>query len=550
MTPTLETRIREKLSLLYGDDGALADIRALIERRRVADRSADFDSSAPILIAYGDHLRSDDDVPLHTLHRFAAYYLGDLIGAIHILPCFPYSSDDGFSVIDYRMIDPMLGEWRHVQQMGSDFRLMLDLVLNHVSSQSEWFAGFLRGEAPYRDYALTADPRADLSAVVRPRTHPLLTPYETASGTQHVWTTFSADQIDLNYANPALLLEMLDILLDYVQQGADYIRLDAIAYLWKEVGTTCIHLPQTHTVVQLMRDVLDAAAPWVKLITETNVPHVENLSYFGDGHNEAQMVYQFALPPLLLHALQTGDARTLTTWAAGLELPSDATGFFNFTASHDGIGVRPATGLLPQGEIDAIIERVKARGGQVSYKANSDGTQSAYELNITYFDALAVAGEPLAQSVDRFIASQAVMLALEGAPGIYLPSLIGAENWQEGAAETGRARTLNREKFTLPTLIKRLGDPAQRFGQVFARYTHLLRLRAAHAAFRQRGNQRVLDLHPAVFALQRGDLLAIHNLGDQPVSLALPRDGRDLVSNSAVQSTVELAAYQVVWSVS
>ena len=549
MTPAIETRIREKLRFLYGDDSAFADIRALLERRRIADRSADFDSSAPILIAYGDHLRSDDDVPLHTLHRFAAYYLGDLIGAIHILPCFPYSSDDGFSVIDYRTIDPALGEWRHVQQMGTDFRLMLDLVLNHVSSQSEWFAAFLRGEAPYRDYVLTADPRADLSAVVRPRTHPLLTPYDTANGVQHVWTTFSADQIDLNYANPALLLEMLDILLLYVGQGADYIRLDAIAYLWKEIGTSCIHLPQTHTVVQLMRDLLDEAAPWVKLITETNVPHKENLSYFGDGTNEAQMVYQFALPPLLLHALQTGDARMLTSWAAGLELPSDATAFFNFTASHDGIGVRPATGLLPDSEIEAIIERVKARGGQVSYKSNSDGSQSAYELNITYFDALAVLEEPLTRSVDRFITSQAVMLALEGTPGIYLGSLFGAENWQDGAAETGRARTLNREKFALPALVAQLRDTTHRYGAVFARYTHLLRLRAAHPAFRERGNQRVLDLHPAVFALERGDLLAIHNLSDQSVLLTLPRGGRDLVSDSAVQSEIKLAAYQVVWVV-
>jgi glucosylglycerate phosphorylase len=549
MNPAIKTRIREKLRALYGDDAALADIHALIERRRIADRSAGFDSSAPILIAYGDHLRSDDDVPLHTLHRFTAYYLSDLIGAIHILPCFPYSSDDGFSVIDYRAIDPALGEWRHVQQMGADFRLMLDLVLNHVSSQSAWFSGFLRGEAPYRDYVLTASPQADLSAVVRPRTHPLLTPYDTANSTQYVWTTFSADQIDLNYANPALLVEMLDILLLYVGQGADYIRLDAIAYLWKQIGTSSIHLPQTHTVVQLMRDVLDAAAPWVKLITETNVPHQENLSYFGNGYNEAQMVYQFALPPLLLHALQTGDGRTLTAWAAGLELPSDATAFFNFTASHDGIGVRPATGLLPDSEIDAVIERVKARGGQVSYKANSDGTQSAYELNITYFDALAVPKEPPALSVDRFVASQAVMLALEGAPGIYLPSLFGAANWQDGAAQTGRARTLNREKFMLPALVNLIGDPTHRYGQVFARYTQLLRLRATHPAFRQRGNQRVLDLHPSVFALERGDLLAIHNLSDARIQLQLPRAGQDLISGTMVAANVALAPYQVVWMV-
>ena len=547
MDKPIETRIAAKLRFLYNNADLLPAIQQAIADCPIPPHSSD-GADQPILIAYGDHIQSEGEPPLAVLNQFAHDHLRGLVGGVHILPFYPYTSDDGFSVVDYGRVDMALGDWSLVRAIGKDFRLMFDLVLNHISVSSEWFQGFLRDEAPYRDYILTAPPETDLSAVVRPRTHPLLTPFETAAGTRYVWTTFSDDQVDLNYANPAVLLEVIKTLLFYAQQGADYIRLDAIAYLWKIPGTACIHLTQTHYVVQLFRDVLDAAAPWVKLITETNVPHAENLSYFGDGHDEAQMVYQFALPPLLLDAFYSADARVLSGWASNLRTPSEATTFFNFTASHDGIGVRPAAGLLPEASINALIEGVKARGGQVSYKSNSDGSQSAYELNITYFDALAIHGESLLRSVDRFIASQAIMLALAGVPGIYLPSLFGAANWQGGVRQTGRARTINREKFNLVTLLQRLNDLTTRVGQVFQRYSHLLKLRRGQAAFEPQTPQRVLDVHPAVFALERGSLLALHHVADQTLKLDLPA-GRwhDLISDTVVSSTVDLLPYQVLW---
>ncbi len=548
MEPKLETRIAEKLRFLYGDDRPLERLKALIASYRLSPRSGTLSERDALLIAYGDHVQQPGQPPLATLGAFARSYLRDLISGIHILPFYPYTSDDGFSVVDYRAVDPALGEWAHVQALGQDFRLIFDLVLNHVSASSAWFQGFLRDEAPYRDYFVTASPNDDLSMVVRPRTLPLLTPFQTAAGERYVWTTFSADQVDLNYANPDVLLEIIDTLLFYVQRGADFIRLDAIAYLWKIPGTSCIHLPQTHAVVQLMRDVLDTAAPWVKLITETNVPHEENLSYFGDGTNEAQLVYQFALPPLLLHALHRGDARILSSWAAGLRTPSDRTTFFNFTASHDGIGVRPASGLVPETELQRLYDAVLARGGQISYKANSDGTQSAYELNITYFDALAEPGEPLERSVDRFIASQAVMLALVGVPGIYLPSLFGAGNWQAGVAQTGRARTINREKYQLAMLAAALRDATARSGQVFERYQRLLRLRRSQPAFDPANPQRVLDMHPSVFALERAPLLALHNLSVEAADVDLPSGTwHDLIGGGDYLRRVELRPYQILW---
>lgn len=548
MGSVIQKRMAEKLRFLYENDNALTALLEVIAAHPIPAREAALDESEMLLIAYGDHVQGEGRAHLETLRDFAREHLHQMVSGIHILPFYPYTSDDGFSVVDYLTVDPALGDWDDVKRLGHDFRLMFDLVLNHVSASSAWFQGFLRDETPYRDYIMTATPEDDLSTVTRPRTHPLLTPFETTSGTRHVWTTFSTDQVDLNYSNPDVLLEIVRTLLFYVQQGADYIRMDAIAYLWKIPGTTCIHLPKTHTVVQLFRDVLDMAAPWVKIITETNVPHEENISYFGDGHNEAQLVYQFALPPLLLHTLNTENAEALSSWAATLETPSESTTFFNFTASHDGVGVRPLAGLVPDEALNQLIEAVMARGGDVSYKANSDGTRSPYELNITYFDALAVPGEALDISVDRFICSQAIMLALAGVPGIYLPSLFGAANWHEGVRETGRARTINREKFEVNTLKNMVDDPNTRYGKVFRRYRELLRVRRSQAAFHPGVSQKVLDMDTGVFALERDELLAIHNVSSAKVTVDLGQGlWHDLITETDHRQNIGLRPYQFAW---
>ena len=161
-----------------------------------------------------------------------------MVDDIHLLPFYPYSSDDGFSVIDYKQVNPALGTWDDVARVGQNFHLMFDGVINHISAQSAWFKAFLQDDPKYRDYFIVVEGEPDLSQVVRPRTLPLLTEFTTPSGAKKVWTTFSADQIDLNYANPEVLLDIIDVLLFYVAHGAELIRLDAIAYLWKEIGTT------------------------------------------------------------------------------------------------------------------------------------------------------------------------------------------------------------------------------------------------------------------------------------------------------------------------
>jgi sucrose phosphorylase len=424
---------------------------------------------------------------------------------------------------------------------------MFDAVINHVSAQSRWFREFLKGNPEFADYFIVVEKGTDLSQVVRPRALPLLTRVQTASGERLAWTTFSADQIDPDYANPDVLLEIIEVLLLYVEKGADLIRLDAIAYLWKKIGTTCIHLEETHRVVKLFRAVLDVVAPHVIVVTETNVPHEENVSYFGDGTDEAQMVYQFSLPPLVFHAFLSGDATYLSEWAAGLSSPSGSATFFNFLASHDGIGVRPVEGILSPAEVQSLVERVKAHGGFVSYKTNADGSQSVYELNISYFDALSDPDglEPLDLQARRFLASQAIMLSLAGVPGIYVHSLFGSRSYPAGVEQTGRYRSINRAKLGRDELEQELADPSSLRHQVFYPYLHLICTRAAHPAFHPNGPQQVLSIHPALFVLLRtasdGDtsLLCIHNVSnaEQPfsarlASLPFPRSGqvRDLIT--------------------
>jgi glycosidase len=521
-----------------------------------------------VLITYADQLSEPDAHPLQTLNRFCEQYLSGFVTSLHLLPFYPYTSDDGFSVIDYRAVNAAFGSWGDISLLGRNFRLMFDAVINHASVQHEWFQAFLRDDPHYHDYFVVVDGIPDLSRVVRPRALPLLTRFDTPSGPRQMWTTFSADQVDLNFQNPDVLLEIIDTLLFYVAHGAQLIRLDAIAYLWKEIGTSCIHLPQTHRIIRLFRAVLDVVAPHVILITETNVPHRDNISYFGDGTDEAQMVYNFALPPLILHTFYTGNSRSLSSWAAGLKLPSNRTTFFNFLASHDGIGINPARGILPGGEIDAMTKRTIQHGGLVSYKNDASGAQIPYELNINYFDALSDprSGEPASIQVDRFMTAQAIMLALVGVPGIYFHSLFGSRGWHEGVKLTGRNRTINRQKFDLPAFERELTDVSSLRYHVFGRYRQLLRARRASSAFHPHGRQQILDHGEAVFALLRLSpdgserLLCLHNISDEPQNVSF--HFKDVFDVSAGQLTdlitgdrmddplgdnVTLKPYQTLW---
>jgi glycosidase len=561
-----QTQALERLSRLYGED-ASACLTRIVELGSSDDslpaRSQDdlWNERDVVLITYADQVRRGDCSPLAALNRFLLdHNLTECINTLHLLPFFPYSSDDGFSVIDYKQVDPACGNWADVTQLGESFDLMFDLVLNHCSKEHRWFRDYQVGKEPYNRYFLEVDPATDLSAVVRPRSTPVLTPFETSLGTRNVWTTFSKDQIDLNFSNPAVLCEMIDVLLSYVQHGARIIRLDAVAYLWKTFSTSCIHLPETHTVVKLLRDILDEFAPGTVLLTETNVPHRENASYFGNG-DEAQMVYQFSLAPLLLDAFLTGDAGPLNVWLRSLEPSGAGMTFFNFTASHDGIGVRPLEGLVSQERLDRLIEAVRLRGGRVSTKRDTTGSDSPYELNITYYSALVDPEESDAElSVRRFLSSQAVMLALRGIPGIYFHSLVGTENDLAGVEQTGRSRSINRRKFALDELESILTDEISIPHRVFNEYRNMIRMRVRQPAFHPDAAQRATDLkNPALISFLRTSLdeaqnvLVLTNVSGEPVSVDLSafeplKLAVDLLGGETPQNhRLTIASYGAVW---
>jgi len=553
-------RMKHLLREIYGADQgaqALERIRPLIERFDpiASQKDSLFSESDIVLITYGDTLKKAGQAPIRTLHHFARQHLGKAFSAVHFLPFFPYSSDDGFSVMDFAAVDPDLGDWRDVSDFEGDFELMFDFVLNHFSAQSQWFQDYLSDRPGFDAFAIEVDPATDLSMVTRPRSLPLLTPFEKTDGRRvHLWTTFSADQIDFNYRSLDVLEKMMEVMLFYVRQGARILRLDAIAYLWKEIGTSCIHLRQTHLMVKLMRSILDQVAPDVMIITETNVPHRENISYFGNGRDEAQMVYNFTLPPLLLHAFLREDTGEFSRWAAGLATASDKTTFFNFTASHDGIGVRPLEGILPTEEIEALVAAVKNRGGRVSYKKNSDGSESPYELNITYLDA--VAGDAAAPA-RKFLASQAIQFVLPGVPATYIHSLLGTRNWQEGVRQTGMARTINRRKLQVDEVMRELKDPSSLRSQIFFPYLEMASLRRRQPALHPRAAFEILDVDRRVFAIRREGsgqaLWALTNVSSVQVPITLKQCGicgspRELFSGrEIVEEKLVLEPYQYVW---
>jgi hypothetical protein len=574
-------RLREHLRALYpsADHDELVGrlvgvVRAFAARRDelalVRRETAElFDQRDVLLIAYGDQVSRAGDPPLRTLHRLLVERYGSTLTGVHLLPFFPSTSDDGFSVSDHAAVDPALGGWEDIRRFGEDFRLMVDAVFNHTSVSHPWFRAWCANDPEYADFYIEGDPETDVSRVVRPRPHPLLTRFEGPGGPRWVWTTFSADQVDLNYANPRVLLAVTELLLAYVANGAGIVRLDAVAYLWKEWGTACIHHVRTHEIIRFWRTLLDAVAPGTLLITETNVPHAENVAYFGNGHDEAHLVYQFPLAPLVLSAFHLADATTLTEWAAGLSTPSDRTTFLNFLGSHDGIGVRPVEGILTPAEIDQLIELAKAHGGGVSYRANEDGSLSPYELNTVYFDALTEVDspEPVETQVRRFLSAQSILLSLAGVPAIYAQALFGGRNWLDGVEESGHLRSINRRKFDFDELCRELDDPRTLAAQVSARLAERIRVRASERAFHPNGAQRVLHTGEKLFGLERvapdgsSAVLCLHSLSGrrEPVVLG-PREGlslhgrfQDLCAERMAQTdergvlSMTLEPYGVAW---
>lgn len=542
-----KNRTVNTLKGLYGDqaDGIYSAIEDLIEKyqSKIENKVQPLNEKDAILITYGDNVQQDGVPHLKTLKKFVDSYCLPEINSTHILPCFPYTSDDGFSVTDYYEIDPELGTWKEIEELAETSSLMFDAVVNHMSKSSQWFQSYLAQEGEYKDYFIAVNPEIDLSKVVRPRALPLLSPFKLKNGEEkHVWTTFSEDQVDLNFESPKVFLAILDVLLHYTAKGAKFIRLDAIAFLWKEIGTNCIHLEQTHTIVKLYKEVIQTLTSNLYLITETNVPHKENISYFGNGEDEADLVYNFTLAPLLVYSVMKEDVTVLTKWASSLQMPSNKVCFFNFTASHDGLGMRPLQGIIPDSEILDLAKRAEKHGGQVGYKNNEDGSQSPYELNCNYLDLLSDSNESDDDRVAKMMLTQSLMLAFPGVPGIYFHSLVGSRNYYKGVEESGIKRRINREKLNFNTLEKELKSEGSLRNRIYSSYKKILSVRTSQKAFNPFAEATYAKLaNNKVFVLKRvfenDTIYAVYNFSNKSQNInALSNNTVELFSNKAVNT--------------
>lgn len=554
--------IRERLIKVYGEEtaGKYTEIIGTMinnaRKKQKEQKKVKWDEKDVVLITYGDQIYKTGEKTLKTFDDFSEKYFKNVFELVHFLPFFPYSSDDGFSVIDYKKIHENMGDWADIEKIRKNFRLMFDFVCNHISAKSEWFQEYLKCNPEYDNFFIAIDKNTDLSLVTRPRTLPLLSEFDTACGKKYIWTTFSDDQIDLNFENPEVLIKMLDVLLFYLEKGADWIRLDAVGFMWKEAGTTCIHHEKTHEIIKLFRDAAEQTAPGTVIITETNVPHKDNISYFGNGRDEAQMVYQFPLPPLVIYTFMHGDSSAISRWASNLEVPGDEVTYFNFLASHDGIGINPVRGIIEEEEILEMVRNLEKEGALVSYKKNTDGTLSPYEINSSYINAVSRKNDTDEMKTGKFLNAQAVLLAFKGVPAIYVHSILGSENYYEGVKITGMNRTINREKLEYGKITSELENKNGIRSRIYNRLKELIKARKTEKSFNPDAEQIIQNFGSEVFSFIRisvdkeEKILIINNISDKEITLKIPYEiKRTVIAENSLtdENHIRLASYGFTW---
>lgn len=568
-----------RLTRLYGTAESRPRFEALVARWRDRVREALGDDSPErprlteqdaVLIAYPDHLRRAGEPPLATLGRWCREHLTGLVSSVHVLPYHPSTSYEGYAITDYTAVDPAFGTRDDLAALGRDFHLMVDLVLNHCSASHPWVDQFVAQREPGRRYVLTADPGARwLQEVRRARDLPLLHPVETAAGRRHVWTTYSPDLIDLDWREPDVCLEFLEILLDAVVLGARLVRLDAFAYTWKEPGTGCVARPATHDLLRLLQEVLRrAGAGAVALLPSiTNTTQDDNFSYLGPGEPERQadLVYHLPLSGLLLLSSYREDARTLAAWLRGLPEAPQGRAYLNAAATHDGIGLTWLDGLIPAQSIRALVDEAVARGARVSSRRpTASGESQPWEINATWFSACAKG--PPAEQVARLLATQSVVLGLRGVPALYLPLFLAARNDALRVERTGDNRAINRGRFEVADWERMAAEQGSVEAATLEGMTRLLRARRSTPAFHPEGGQQIVDVgEPSVLAFERTPpgggrgVLCLTNFSSRPVRLAGSRlaaqrgDGgserRDLLGGGSGRwdEDLVLAPHQARW---
>lgn len=538
--------ISRYLSILYPCE----DVNKFVQRiEKLAEKHSldgqgkryEYSEKDVFFICYADSILGSGEETLGILDNFISRFAGDIFSHVHILPFFPYSSDDGFSVKDYRQVEKRFGTWDDIVALSKNRHLMFDLVINHVSRTGCWARGYFDHDCRFHDFFIEKDDSFDYSNVIRPRTTPLFSEFISNGEKKELWTTFSSDQIDLNFRNPEVMMALVDIILYYVSKGADVLRLDAVSYVWKESGTTCCCLPQCHIIVKLIRAILDGTAPYVSLITETNVPHAENILFFGNGHDEAQMVYQFALPPLVAYSFISGSVGKLSDWLSSLKY-LEGTCYYNFLSSHDGIGLMPVNDILSQEEKKILVDACLRNGGQVSWKSLKDGKNVVYELNTTFYSLLHDPCLSSFENMNKVLSAIALLCALRGIPAVYYDMMFCGENYQEGFAATGRKRMLNRRRYSI--------NDAEYIasGWFFSAVSALLAVRKAHSAFSPTASQRVDSVGSDIISIERSCendcVLVFVNFSGQERTVSIP-SGSILVSGNALvdESSARVGKY-------
>lgn len=449
------------------------------------------------LIAYVDRFGGGG---IGELRALLSGPLRDLFGAVHLLPFFyPIDgADAGFDPIDHARVDPRLGDWRDVKALSDEMGVMADVIVNHISDRSAQFLSYSQtgSKSPFNGLFLTRETvfpdgaaSRDVVAIYRPRPGTPFIDVTLGSGERvTLWATFTPHQLDIDVRHPLGRDYLERVLATLAAGGVTLVRLDAVGYAIKKPGTSCFMIPETFEFIG------DIAARGRALGVEVLV---EVHSYFGrqiEIASRVDRVYDFALPPLVLHAFAFGTAQHLKEWIR--IRPNNAVTVLD---THDGIGIvdigadpvdrsgRP--GLVPPGEIDALVEHIHAASGGQSRQATGAAASNLdlYQVNCSFFDAMG-------RDERRYLLARAIQFFLPGVPQVYYVGLLAGHNDMELLARTQVGRDINRHYYTRAEILTELTRP------VVKDLVGLIRLRNEHPAFS--GVFRVVDSASGTIALR------------------------------------------------
>jgi len=508
-----QNKIRSKLDNIYKISLSKKDIDKFEDEiiqiiknfnKKNPKKKKNISEKTSLIICYGDSIYSNKRSSISLFKIFFQKKLKNYFNTIHFLPFYPSSSDSGFSVKDHYKIENKLGNWSDIKKISKSNDIMADMVINHSSARGLWFRNFLKNKKPGKNYFLTIDSKFDTSKVIRPRDHKLLKKINIFNKKEYLWRTFSADQLDLNFKNPSVLLRFIKIMINLINHGVTVFRLDAIAYLWKESGTKCINLKQTHEIIKLLRTISSYLNVETIIVTETNLPEKENLSYFGKN-DEANWVYNFSLPPLLIHAFLFENSSYLNQWSKKLPITKNGNSYLNFISSHDGIGIRPTEGIFNKKVLNNFLKRLRKNGSKFSYRKVKNKSKKVYEANITVFNALKKTDYDSKGKffLERYVSAHSIMISFEGIPAIYFNSLFGKSNDEAKYIITGNNRDVNRYKWNYKNISKKLSNKNSKQSIFFQKISNLLSIRRKQKAFHPNASRHNINLGSKIFSFKR-----------------------------------------------